>query len=179
MDPQSKRNRVIIIAGIILLFVLMMCSAGLFFYLKEDIPSATSDTPPTTSDTAPPPPSPPSYSIAATKKTYDDAKASIRTGCSMISKKDVMENHDNLVQFLSTLPEDGNKIWVDAGRAADGSFKWDDGTPMTMGAAGHWHDGEPNNAQGGTEDRVEMHVNGLMNDNRGDVINTVVQSCPT
>lgn len=45
--------------------------------------------------------------------------------------------------------------------AAEGYFKWNDGTPLTVSQE-NWNDGEPNNAE--DEDCVERLENGRWND---------------
>ena len=114
------------------------------------------------------------YNIVAVDKTYSEAKQLITPGCSMLSHEDVMQNHEKLSTFVSGL---SGSSWVNAGRTPDDTFKWIDGTPMKMGAEGHWAPGEPNNSQG-KETLVQLRTDGQMNDCKNDVKNIVVESCP-
>ena len=107
--------------------------------------------------------------------TFDAAKQLISSGCSMVSRKDVMENHAKLSLFASGLK---HPLWVDAHRTSATEFKWSDGSNMVMGAAGHWAHGEPNNVSN-AENRVLFGgENGEMNDINENANGVVVEACP-
>lgn len=108
------------------------------------------------------------------KGTFDEAKAMIRPGCRMLSKVDLIDNREKTLEFTRLLRQ---HIWVDAAQAEDGSFKWGDGTPMTMGEEGFWRNGEPNNWKDRGETHVDLRGDGF-NDIRPDAKELVVEVCP-
>ena len=114
------------------------------------------------------------YNIVGVDKTFEEARALVRPGCRMLSREDVIDEHDATAQFVSGLK---NSAWVDASRNEDDSFVWSDGSPMTMGDAGFWASGEPNNFFS-REAHVIMRTNGLLNDVNLDSKFTAVEACP-
>ena len=117
------------------------------------------------------------YNVVGRERTFEEAKQLISSGCRMVSRQDVMENHAALSEFASG---QNYQMWVDARRIKDtitgDRFEWGDSHRMVMGVVGHWARGEPNNA---SEGHVVMRPNGQLNDVRGDTTRVLaVEACP-
>ena len=119
------------------------------------------------------------YNVVGRERTFEEAKQLISSGCRMVSRQDVMENHAALSEFGSG---QNYQMWVDARRIKDtitgDRFEWGDSHRMVMGVVGHWAPGEPNN-NNASEGHVVMRQNGQLNDVRGDTTRALaVEACP-